>query len=297
MYGIPELDMPLAELREDLGKALSEGGSQPLLRLTDEEIAVLDPTGTADSIIPAPHLAGLTGAERETVLATALRSLVSREVVEVADIAALDTLIRSGSAPGTEPEDVAGGERAGAGVDEPVVDLDLRISPEVDLALTLRRTADRVLAVEQTTAAGTAYAYVHVHAPDLMLIERVTGGGLHLFGLAASAADAAAVLQPLVDPFGVADRDGSTLRLDPDRLSPDELGPPLGPVIDNSLAVGRLSLLAEPPGPMLLTYATDHELWTVRVDAPHAPSGVVAHAVGPRTLLAELTRLLQVIPA
>jgi hypothetical protein len=118
-----------------------------------------------------------------------------------------------------------------------------------------------------------------------------------LFTLAARAEDAAAIVQSLVDPFGVANRDGTALQLAPDALTAGEPGPPLAPVIDTALVVGQLTLLADSPGPMVLTYATDSELWTVRVDAPHAPDGIVARAVAPRTLLRELTGLLEVTSA
>jgi hypothetical protein len=48
---------------------------------------------------------------------------------------------------------------------------------EIDLALALRRTADRALAVIQQSAAGSAFGYVHVHAFDLLLVEPFTAGG------------------------------------------------------------------------------------------------------------------------
>lgn len=279
-----ELDVSLDELRRDLGEALSEGGSQPLLRLTDEELAVLDPAAAERSIVPAPHLEGMSAQEREWVLATALRSLVSRELVEVGNIGELDALVRQPPGESDALQD--------NGVDGDAVEVDMRVTPELDLALVLRRTADRVLAVEQNTAAGTAFAYVYVHTTDLLLIERVTSGGLHLFTLAASVRDAADVIRTLIDPFGVADRDGRSLKLDAGALEPEQVGQPFKGIIDSALVVGQLILLADTPGPLLMTYATGKELWMVSVDAPQAPTAVTARSVGQMTLTDSIARLL-----
>jgi hypothetical protein len=268
------LDMPLDELRADLADALSTGGSQYLLRLTDEELAVLQPRDTERSIAPTPHLRNMTGEQREWVLATALRSLVSRELVQIGNMDELDTLVRSEESGDTE------------------VDVDMRITPEADLVLVLRRSADRALAVEQTTAGGTTYAFAYVHRPDLILIERVTAGGLHLFSLAQSADDAAEFLQLILDPFSIADEDGPVQRLGPEALDRDHVEPPLRDVIDNALVVGQAVVLADSPGPLVMTYATGSELWTVRVEKPQAPTGITARAVDQRSLRNTITELL-----
>lgn len=87
------------------------------------------------------------------------------------------------------------------GASEAQADMHLRM--EIDLALTLRRTADRALAVKQQSAAGSAFGYVHVHATDLLLVERITAGGMHLFTLAGKVQDAVTLVQPpLCDPPG-----------------------------------------------------------------------------------------------
>ncbi|GHE12139.1 hypothetical protein [Streptomyces alanosinicus] len=263
----PELDIELEKFRELVGKALAEGGTQPLIRLTDEELAVLDPSGLDDVVAPAPHLATLSAEQREWVLATALRSLVSRGAVEVANIAELDAVLRS---EGTESPLTA--------------DVDMRVTPEVSMALTLRRTAARALAVEQQTSGGSVTAFVFVHSPELMLIEQVTGGGMHIFTLTGTARDAARIVQALVDPFGTAGRDGDALRLDPSALTTDTVDGRLASVIDRALVVSQLIVLADAPGPLLTAYATDREVWTVSVDSPHAPTGITAQAVSERTL-------------
>ncbi|WP_223168027.1 hypothetical protein [Nonomuraea sp. SYSU D8015] len=260
------LDMELAEYRAQISQALAEGGTQSLVRLTDEELAVLDPEET---FIPKPHLSRMDSQQREWVLATALRSLVSREAVEIRNIEELDAALRGA----------------------PEVQIDMHIRMEVDLALTLRRTPDRVLAAKQDSATGTAFGYVHIHAANLLLVERITAGGMHLFTLAGTVEDAVNLVQPLVDPYGVADRDGESTSLDPSALDREHVGP-LAAVIDNARIVGELVLLSDPPGPMVTTYATDRAVWAVVVDSPHAPSGITARPVSAATLSRHIAEML-----
>ncbi len=263
----------LEDVREGLGKALAEEGSRLLLRLTDEELAALNPAAAESSIVAAPHLEGMSAQEREWVLATALRSLVSRDLVEIANAAELDVALREGH-----------------GSDE--VELDMRLSPDLELALALRGTAGRVLAVERTTSAGTEYVYVYLHTRDLLLVEQVTGGGMHSLSLVATVEEAAETIRQLVDPQEVAGHDGSSQEIDPQDLRRDAIDPPLKDVIDNALVVGQLVLLADLPGPLLMTYATAEELWAVSVDAPDAPADVTARSVGRQTLVDRIVHMM-----
>lgn len=272
----PELDLELDKFRELVGKALAEGGTQPLIKLTDEELAVLDPSALQEVVSPTPHLSTLSEEQREWVLATALRSLVSRGAVEVANIPELDAVLRS---EGTDAQSTA--------------DVDMRVTPEVSMALTLRRTAARALAVEQQTSSGSVTAFVFVHSSDLLLIEQVTGGGLHIFTLASKARDAARIVQALVDPFGTADRDGKVLQLDPSALTDDTVDKKLASVIDRALVVSQLIVLADEPGPLLTAYATDREVWVVNVDSPQASTGITAQAVSERTLEKFINKLIR----
>ncbi|MFD5158405.1 hypothetical protein ACFWMJ_10090 [Streptomyces hawaiiensis] len=272
----PELDLELDKFRELVGKALAEGGTQPLIKLTDEELAVLDPSALQDVVAPTPHLSTLSEEQREWVLATALRSLVSRGAVEVANIPELDAVLRS---EGTDAHITA--------------DLDMRVTPEVSMALTLRRTAARALAVEQQTSSGSVTAFVFVHSSELLLIEQVTGGGLHIFTLASKARDAARIVQALVDPFGTADRDGKVLQLDQSALTADTVDKKLASVIDRALVVSQLIVLADEPGPLLTAYATDREVWVVNVDSPQAPTGITAQAVSERSLERFIIKLIR----
>ncbi|EFL02588.1 MULTISPECIES: hypothetical protein [unclassified Streptomyces] len=286
----PEIDIDLDEFRGILAEALAEGGTQPLLRLTDEEIAVLDPESLTECVAPTPRIAELSGQEREWVYATALRSLVSREAVEVANIEELDAVLRAAEARREAGETPAEGTDPGPRPSG--VDLDLRITPEVSLVLTLRRTAARALAVEQHTSSGRTHLLVYVHADDLHLVERVTSGGLHMFTLAASAQDAADMALLFVDPFEVAAKDGPVQHLTPEQISQQNVGRALGEAIDNALVVGQTVLLADTPGPLLTTYATDQALWTVYVEKPHALTGIEARPVGKNTLRALITKLI-----
>ena len=272
----PELDLELDKFRELVGKALAEGGTQPLIKLTDEELAVLDPSALQEVVSPTPHFSTLSEEQREWVLATALRSLVSRGAVEVANIPELDAVLRS---EGTDAQSTA--------------DVDMRVTPEVSMALTLRRTAARALAVEQQTSSGSVTAFVFVHSSDLLLIEQVTGGGLHIFTLASKARDAARIVQALVDPFGTADRDGKVLQLDPSALTDDTVDKKLASVIDRALVVSQLIVLADEPGPLLTAYATDREVWVVNVDSPQASTGITAQAVSERTLEKFINKLIR----
>jgi hypothetical protein len=169
----------------------------------------------------------------------------------------------------------------------------MRVTPEVSMALTLRRTAARALAVEQQTSSGSVTAFVFVHSSDLLLIEQVTGGGLHIFTLASTARDAARIVQALVDPFGTADRDGKVLQLDPSALTDDTVDKKLASVIDRALVVSQLIVLADEPGPLLTAYATDREVWVVNVDSPQAPTGITAQAVSERTLEKFINKLIR----
>ncbi|GHA54621.1 hypothetical protein GCM10010372_63300 [Streptomyces tauricus] len=287
----PEIDMDLQEFRGILAEALSEGGTQPLLRLTDEEIAILDPDSLTECVAPTPRISALSGQEREWVYATALRSLVSREAVEVANIDELDAVLRAADAS-SRSGDAASGEGTDPGSVPSGVDLDLRITPEVSLALTLRRTAARALAVEQHTSSGVTHMLVYIHAEDLYLVERVTGGGLHMFTLASSAKDAADMVQLFIDPFEVADKDGRVQEITPEQISDDNVGRALGEAINNALVVGQTVLLADAPGPLLTTYATDKALWTVFVEKPNAPTGIEARPVGKTSLRKMITELI-----
>ncbi|MFG2500127.1 hypothetical protein ACGFSB_18190 [Streptomyces sp. NPDC048441] len=286
----PEIDMELQEFRGILAEALAEGGTQPLLRLTDEEIAILDPDSLTECVAPTPRLATLSGQEREWVYATALRSLVSREAVEVANVDELDAVLRASAAQSAAGE--ASGDGTDSGSTPSGVDLDMRITPEVSLALTLRRTATRALAVEQHTSSGLTHLLVYVHAEDLYLVERVTSGGLHMFTLAGSAKDAADMALLFVDPFEVADKDGPVQQLTPEQISQENVGRALSNAINNALVVGQTVVLADAPGPLLTTYATEKALWTVYVAKPNAASGIEARPVGKNTLRKMITKLI-----
>lgn len=261
------------DVREGLGAALAEEGSRPLLRLTDEELAALNPAAVESSIVAAPHLEGMSAQEREWVLATALRSLVSRDLVDIANAAELDIALQ---------------EKDGSAE----VELDMRLSPDLELALALRGTAERVLAAERTTSAGSEYIYVYLHTPGLLLVEQVTGGGMHSFSLVAAVQEAVETIRRLVDPQDVAGHDGRPQELDPQALERDAIDPPLKHVIDNALVVGQLVLLADTAGPLLMTYATAEELWAVNVDTPDAPTGVTARSVGRQTLVDRIGHMM-----
>ncbi|MFS8204854.1 hypothetical protein ACLVWQ_40050 [Streptomyces sp. CWNU-52B] len=244
-----------------------------------------------ECVAPTPRISELSAQEREWVYATALRSLVSREAVEIANIEELDAVLRASTA-NSRSGDATSGDGTDTGSVPSGVDLDMRITPEVSLALTLRRTAARALAVEQHTSNGVTHMLVYIHAEDLYLLERVTAGGLHMFTLASSAQDAAGMVQLFIDPFEVADKDGRVQQITPEQISEDNVGRPLGEAINNALVVGQTVLLADAPGPLLTTYATDKALWTVYVEKPNAPTGIEARLVSRTSLRKMITKLI-----
>ncbi|QKW50423.1 hypothetical protein [Streptomyces buecherae] len=273
----------IAEVRRALSAGIAEagGGNRQLLRLTDEELAVIDPVAPGDGIASSPHLFSLTEAERELAIATALRSLVSRELIEIGNIEELEDLMRV-------QESAQGGGDTGQRT--PV---DISMADEAVLVLNLRRSAERVLAGDATTSGGTAHIYVYIHSADLFLVERVTSGGMHLFTATNSIEDAAELVQAMIDPFGMADKDGPAKKLDPHALDRENVGPPLQRVIDNALVVGRLFVLSDSHGMLVMTYATEREVWTVTVDEPHSPQGIVAKSVSTRSLGRKVRKLLR----
>ncbi|MER5222147.1 hypothetical protein [Streptomyces flaveus] len=244
-----------------------------------------------ECVAPTPRISELSTQEREWVYATALRSLVSREAVEIANIDELDAVLRTSSVNSES------GDTASDGGTDPAstpsgVDLDMRVTPEVSLALALRRTAARALAVEQHTSSGITHMLVYIHAEDLHLVERVTSGGLHMFTLASSAKDAAEMVQLFIDPFEVADKDGRVQQLTPRQISDENVGRALSEAINNALVVGQTVLLADAPGPLLTTYASEKALWTVYVEKPNVATGIEARPVSKTTLHKMITKLI-----
>ncbi len=52
--------------------------------------------------------------------------------------------------------------------------------------------------------------------------------------------------------------------------------------------------LSDSPGALVVTYAAEREVWTVTVEQPDAPTGIVAQAIGPQTLTRRISDLLHV---
>lgn len=53
-------------------------------------------------------------------------------------------------------------------------------------------------------------------------------------------------------------------------------------------------VLSDSPGALVITYAAERELWTVTVEEPHAPTGIVAQAVGAKSLGRKIVGLLRI---
>ena len=78
----------------------------------------------------------------------------------------------------------------------------------------------------------------------------------------------------------------------PTAISEDNVGRALSEAINNALVVGQTVLLADAPGPLLTTYATEKALWTVYVEKPNAATGIEARPVGKTTLHKLITKLI-----
>lgn len=266
-----ENDDALAGFRGDLAVAVAEHGVKELMRLTDEELIVLDPVPTG-TLVATPHLDSLPEAQREMAKATAIR-----------------TLIAHGTALVTNAEEVREAIRADA---DQEVAIGLQPTGLVKLVLALRGTAAYLLIAELHAAAGASYAYFYLRGPGPVLREHVSDGGMHSYA-AVRPENLAAEIRDFLDPLGVAREDGIPVELTADALETHQAGP-LNPVLESALCAGRLILVPADgtAGPMLLTYATSESVWAVQAREPG--DALTARAVSAGTLgdmVSEILRL------
>lgn len=145
---------------------------------TDEEMAVLS---DGAPMVVTPYLDGLDDDARDLALRTALRSLVSRGVLDPPSPEALAAAGVGEAAPGSRPS------------------VDLGVRGDVMSAITLRDAATAVVAVARTSTTDQDFWYAHV-VDEITLVEEVDPLGMHRLWLTHTAnlpeALQAAVLHP-----------------------------------------------------------------------------------------------------
>jgi hypothetical protein len=145
-------------------------GAEPLIALTDEEIAALDGGPDADHVAPRPWLDTQDEPQHNLICQVALRGLAARGL----------------AVPRTD----ADGDPAVAA------------APDLAQALALRKTAPVIVIAQRRTTADSVSRVLYAH-PATVLEEDITPGGLHGFILLAAGL-AAVRLTRFVVPPGIA---------------------------------------------------------------------------------------------
>lgn len=142
----------VAAARATLAQA-REGEVVGIVILTDEEVTILDGI-EHEQLVPTPWLDAQGDADRSLLGRVALRSMLSRELVQPVDTDDGSTKIR-----------------AHGGITGPLV---------------LRRSAQEILSVERTSSAGTDWLFAYVHIEDgrsTVLEEEISSAGHHIFSV------------------------------------------------------------------------------------------------------------------
>jgi hypothetical protein len=230
--------------------------------LTDEELSVLASPG---SIVVMPFLDLVEDdTERETVRRTAYRSLLARGIVD----------------PPT-PEATSAAIARGDG------HVELMVRDDVRSVVALREGAKLVVAVARTTVAAQDFWYAHV-VDDVVLLEEVSGDGLHRFAVAAAVDLPALAAAASVHPdAGDAEGEPVPLPVEPgDPTPPDELLERLGSAI---LRADVLVRYVGDTDPVLLGLFTGPAgSWVTRAQQGDAPATVPSAADGARSAVRDL---------
>lgn len=192
----------------DLGREAPED----VTVLTDEELVALDGTETLQvTALPYLDQHAPSGAERERLARTAMRSLMVRhQVVSEIDAAEFE--------------------------ERPLADerlLDVTPEPRLTGALVLRRTSRILFMFEREVSRGMHRLYYYPHDGDVVLEEEVTADGVHMFTVLPQASVPARV-RHLIDQAGVAGEDGPARTL---RSAEVEADPDLGPRLADTRAL------------------------------------------------------------
>lgn len=193
--------------------------------LTDEELSVVARPGPMPVL---PHLDGLAEEEREHARRAAYRSLLARGIIDPPTPQAIAT---------------ATGLRDGS--------VDLMVRRDIASVVALRAAPRAVVAAARTTAFGQDFWYAHV-VDDVVLLEEVSGDGLHRFALAGAEHLDGLVVGAVLHP-DAGDADGPRLPLTGDEGDPS---PPDEVLVRLGAAFLRADVVVRRPGdtePRVLT--------------------------------------------
>ena len=250
--------MSVESLRDDaLGAAFvtallerAEGRSE-VVRLTDEELAVLD--GDGAQVAPSPWLTSVPVEHRETAMAVAARNLVVRGL-------ALPSVL-----------------------EDPTGRLSIALPEDVHAVLAARRAASVVVIAQRSTADAGAARVLYGQGEPGVVEEDVTPGGLHTFS-ASSWATAVEGLARYADPAGWATTAGAGREIPLDAIAAGDVSAaPAGSHYVTVVTVVAIGPDGEPAERRLSAYAGPDG---VSVSEPIADRPAVAvRPVGPAELL------------
>ncbi len=247
---------------------LLANGPHELIRLTDEELVAAEQLPEDARLAVTPYLDGITDEEtRQLVVACGMRALVSRGSVAVDDTEALRRRVEDATRKG-----------------ENDVTFDLRYAPDLDLALNLRATADKIVVVEQLTAGDVRdWHYAYVHGDRFCLQEAVTAAGQRTYTLL-KPVEVRRQLTGLADPLGSAGQDSEPQTMDANAVANGDAGP-LSEALENCRLVTQVMELhpkAESThGRFSVAYLTNDALWLVESDAASDDETVAVRTLSP----------------
>lgn len=230
--------------------------------LTDEELSVVALPGPMPVM---PHLDAIPETEREPARRAAYRSLLARGIVDP---------------PTPEAIAVATGVRDGS--------VDLMVRQDIASVVALRAAPRAVVAAARTTAVGQDFWYAHV-VEDVVLLEEVSGDGLHRFALAGAEHLDDLVVGAVLHP-DAGDADGPRLPLtgeEGDPAPPVEVLERLGAVFLRADVVVRRPGDAEPP--FLTLFSGPDGTWVVE------PSSGVEPTAEPVTAAVARERVVEAV--
>lgn len=250
---------PLDErLLESVLQAATEG-RQEVVRLTDEELTVLEGSDV-DQLAPRPWYSALADSERDLALAVALRGLVAR-----------------GLAVPSAVQSVSG-------------DVTLAVTGDISAVLAARRAASAVLMAQRRTADASSFRALYLQGADVVVEEDVSPGGLHTLAVV-RVDEALDRLVELVDPQHAATADGPTVSIELADVAEGKTG--AGPVDDArwvSVVSAVITVAGQVVERQLSVYSLPDTVYVAHAREDEPVSDV--YEVGRRSLLGRLAGLL-----
>ena len=173
--------LPATEYLSRLEGLLGAAAHLEVVRLTDEELTVLDGSG-AEQVVPRPWFLELSEDQRDTALAVALQGLAVRGL-------AVPTIV----------------EESGVTI--------IGLPDDVAAVLSARRAASAVLIAQRRSLGSSATRVLYLQGSELTVEEEVSPGGLHALAVA-SLGEALDRLVSFTDPETAAQHDGPAVEVD-----------------------------------------------------------------------------------